>query len=119
MHIIKLIINTQYNYYISNKCLIDECNTEENLEVAGLHYFLFGNKTVKRYVQWSELVQSPPGRHVNNKYPVDSLQRSQFFKKFHWQYYLVTTAIQIRSLRCQMYVYNTSSAQYGDACQVK
>jgi hypothetical protein len=79
MHIIKLVINTQYNYYITNKCPLDECNTEENLEVNGLHYFLFENKTVKRYVQWPVLVHSPPGRHTDNKYPVNSFQRSQFF----------------------------------------
>jgi len=29
------IINSRYNCYISNKCLLGECNKEENLEVTG------------------------------------------------------------------------------------
>jgi len=32
----KSIINTQNNYYVSNKGHLDECDTEENLEVTGL-----------------------------------------------------------------------------------
>jgi hypothetical protein len=29
------VINAQYNYYISNKGLLEECDKEENVKVTG------------------------------------------------------------------------------------
>ena len=30
-----IVINAKYNYYISNKVLLEECNKEENIVVTG------------------------------------------------------------------------------------
>ena len=69
-------------YYISNKDLLEECDKEENLTVTGgrggCYCFLFENKTVKRSVQRHVLVQSPPDRRPNDKYPVNTSHRSRF-----------------------------------------
>jgi len=38
------LINALYNYYISNKDLLEEYDKEENLEVTGSCYFLLNKK---------------------------------------------------------------------------
>jgi len=41
-----------YNFYVSNKGLLEECDKEENMEVTGgCFYFLSEKNIVKRFVQ--------------------------------------------------------------------
>jgi len=42
------------------------------------YYLLFEKKVVKRFVQCRLVAQSPPGRHSNDKYPVNTLHHSRF-----------------------------------------
>jgi hypothetical protein len=78
------IINALYNYYISNKVLLAECDKEENVEVtvagsnSGCCYFLLKKKIVKRFAQCHVFAQSPPGRRPIDKYPVNTSHRSRF-----------------------------------------
>ena len=88
--------NINYNYYISNEVLPEECDEEENVATGGCFYFLFENKTVKHFVQ------SPPGRRPIDKYPVST---SHHIKMFQSQYYMVVTVIHTQSLRSHMCVY--------------
>ena len=68
----KYIINAQYNYYNSNKVLLEECDKEVSVPVTGGCYcFLFEKKTVKRSVQCHACAQSLPGRRPSDKYPVN------------------------------------------------
>jgi len=66
--IIKYIINTRYNYFISDKVLHEECDKKDNMEVTGgCYHFLFEKRTVKRSVQCHVFAQSPTGPHPNDK----------------------------------------------------
>jgi hypothetical protein len=52
----KYIINAQYNYYNSNKVLLEECDKEVSVPVTGGCYcFLFEKKTVKRLFPMSRI----------------------------------------------------------------
>jgi len=44
----------------------------------GCYCFLFEKKTPKRSVQCHIFAQSPPGRHPNDKYSVNTLHRYRF-----------------------------------------
>ena len=46
MQYFNYIINAQYNYYISNKGLLEECNKEENLVVTGGCYCFLSEKNI-------------------------------------------------------------------------
>ena len=70
-----------YNYYIYNKVLLEECDKQEQAAVKwGCYCFLFDTMTVKRSAQCHVLVQSPPDRRNNQKYP-NTLHRSLFVYK--------------------------------------
>jgi hypothetical protein len=60
LYVLNYVVNAQYNYYISNKGLLKECDKEENVAVTGdCYYFLFETKIVKRSVQCHALLQPP------------------------------------------------------------
>jgi hypothetical protein len=61
-----------YNYYISNKGLVEESDKEENLEVIGAA----AASCLKR-----SLAPSLPGRHPSHKYLADPSHRSRFMYK--------------------------------------
>ena len=71
-------INVRYNYYVSNKGLLEKWDKEENVEVTEAANTSHLKKTVKRFVQCHILAQSPPGRHPNDKYPVNTPHHSRF-----------------------------------------
>jgi hypothetical protein len=82
MHIIyNYIINVYYNYYICNKDLLEERDKQQNMAVTGAATVSCSKEvTVKRSVQCHVLVQSPPGRRSNDKYPVNTLHGSDWSK---------------------------------------
>ena len=47
----------------------------------GCYYFLFEKQTVNCSVQCHVFAQSPPSRHPNDKYPVNTSQRFRFVSK--------------------------------------
>ena len=101
-----IIITAQYNYYISNKGHLKECKTNKMWQLLGCCCcFLFQKQTVNRSAQCHVLVQSPPHRRSNDKYPVNTSHRSDLCKNVSLQCYLVATVIHIQSLCSQMCVY--------------
>jgi len=97
---ITIINNSHWNHYIIflNKHLLEECDNEQNVAVAGLLLLLpVQRKNVKRSVQCHVLAQSPPGRGPNDKYPVNTSHRSDLCKNVSLQCYLVATVIHIVS----------------------
>ena len=48
---------------------------------SGCYYFLHKKKIVKRFVQCHVFARSPPNRHPNDKYPVNTSQRFRFVSK--------------------------------------
>jgi hypothetical protein len=71
------LINALYNYYTSNKDLLEEYDKEEKVEVTGSCYFLL-KKIVKHSVQCHVLAQSPPSQNPNDKYPITTSHYSRF-----------------------------------------
>ena len=72
-------MNAQYNYCISNKGLLEECDKDENVAVTGCyHCCLLQKQTVKRSFHCHVFVQSPPGRYNNDKYQVNTSHRFRF-----------------------------------------
>jgi len=57
----------------SSKNAIRKCDSK-----WGHSHFLFEEKTVKRTVQRHVFTQSPPVRHPNDIYPVNTSHRSRF-----------------------------------------
>jgi hypothetical protein len=59
--------------------MVKERNKEENFEVPGAaKYFPFEKKIVKCFVQCHTFTQKLQDQHSNDKYPVNTLHRSQF-----------------------------------------
>ena len=96
------VINVQYNYHISNKGLLEECNKEKMWQKLVLLLLPVQKKIVKRSAQCHVLVQSPPGLRPKDKYPVNTSNRSDLCKNFSLRCYLVATVIQIQSVRSQI-----------------
>jgi len=83
---------------------------------CGCCCLLFQKKTVKHSVQCHVLVQSPPDRRPNDKYPVNTSHRSDWYSNVSLQYYLVATVIHVQYVRSQICVYiYTCSAQFRDS----
>ena len=81
-------------------------------------HFLFEKKTVERFAPRHVFAQSPPCRRPNDKYPINTLHRSDLCKKVSLQSYLVATVSHIQSVHSQICVYtrmSTYSSQYRDA----
>jgi hypothetical protein len=72
------IINAQYNYCKSNKGLLEKWDKDENMEVTGVANTFFSKGRLKHFVQCHVFAQSPPGRHPNDKYPLNTSHRSRF-----------------------------------------
>jgi hypothetical protein len=84
------INNAKYNYYIFNKCLLEECGKGENMAVtAAATTFCLNKKTVKRSVQCHVFAHSPPDRRPNDKYPVNTSHRSDLCNSVSLQCYWV------------------------------
>jgi hypothetical protein len=85
MDIIIILYNKRvvyFLYYISNKGLVEECDTEERFGSNwDFYYILFEKKIVKRFVQYHIFARSPAVRRPNNKYPVNTSHRSRFVCK--------------------------------------
>ena len=98
-------INAQCNYYTRNKASSRNTIRTKCGSNCGCCCLLFQKKTVKRSVQCHVLVQSPPGRRPNDKYPLNTWHRSDLCSNVSLQCYLVATVIHIQSLRSQISVY--------------
>jgi hypothetical protein len=109
------IIHAYYNYYSPHKRLLKECDKEENVEVTGPAATACF-RGIKRFIQWHVFAPSPPDRRPSDTLPSQHFAPLQICAKiFHSQYYLIATAIHIRSLRNQVRVYaDTYSSQYTD-----
>jgi len=92
------VINVYYNYYICNKGLFEACDKQQNMAVTGLLLIPVQKQIVKRSAQCHVLVQSPPSRRPNDKYPVNTSHRSDLCKNVSLLCCLVTTVIHIRSV---------------------
>jgi len=102
MHI---IINSQYNYRISHKGLLQQCHKQHNVAVTVLLLPPPVTKAdTKRSSQCPVFSQSPPDRRPNDKYPVNTSHRSDLCKNVSLQCYLVATVIHIQSVCSQICV---------------
>jgi len=63
-----IIITSLYNYFISNRVLLDECDKEENLQVTGAN---ITSCMLRKYHIFAPL---PAGRCLNDRYPVNTSQ---------------------------------------------
>ena len=62
------IINSLYNYFISNRVLLDECDKEENVQVTE------ANITFCVLRKYNIFAPSAAGRRLKNRYPVNTSQ---------------------------------------------
>ena len=70
-------------------------------------YVLFEKKFAKKsFVQFHVFAQSPPGRHLHDKYPIKHFAPLPIsVEMFHTHCYLVASTIHTQSVRSQMRVY--------------
>ena len=99
------VINALYNYCISNKSLLEECDKKQNVAVTGtatVSCFKRILQNVLSNVTYSP--SHPPHRPPYNKYPVNTSHRSDLWKNVSLQCYRIATVINILSLRSQICV---------------
>jgi len=99
-------VNAEYNYFISNKVIQEECDKEENVAVTvGSCYFLFQKNTIQLSVQCHVFAQLQSDRHLNGN--IQSKLRAAFdlCKNISLHCYLVTMVINIQSVRSQVCMY--------------
>ena len=80
----------------------------------GCCYFVFAKKTAKPFVRCHVFAPSAPGRHSNDKYPVQHFAPLLVQKCFTRSFYLLATVIHIQYVRSHICVY-TKYSQYRDA----
>jgi hypothetical protein len=112
MHI---IFNEEYNYYISNKFLLEECDEEEHFGVIGAatKFILKRSEHFLSNVTYSPIYRQVRAPRINTQ--------SALGTAFYSQCYLVATIVHIaQSLSSQIcvYVYKRSS-QYREAGRAK
>ena len=67
------MIIPQYNYYVCNKGLLEECDREENVKAVGAATAsCLKRRFVKHFVQCHVFAQSLPGRCPIAKCPVNT-----------------------------------------------
>jgi hypothetical protein len=81
-NIIVAVERSNMLYYISNEVLLVDCDKYDILEITRT-----ATKTVKRFVYYHVLAQSPPGRRPSDTYPVNFAPLPISAKLFHPQYF--------------------------------
>jgi len=81
------------------------------MEVAGgCYYFLFENKTVKRFVQCHVFAQSQPGWGHSDKFPFQTQKPLPIcVKMFHSHYCLLAPVIHKVSTLSDIYIIHTQT----------